>query len=111
MNLDPASYWNNKANLFTLIVELYKFDTDYLDSYNLKNNLLAFESDYREYLISQLKVSESSPKNISAEQIKYFEYAREAVNELQAREYRGDMINSIINKCIKKMQRTRKSSN
>jgi hypothetical protein len=33
--------------------------------------------------------------------VKYFEFAKEAVNEKKSRDYRGEIIHELINTCIK----------
>lgn len=101
MELSEKSYWFNKANVFTLIIELYKFDTDSIDYEQLKSKLIEFEGEYKLHTIKELRDTEDGG-TFSSDQIKYFDYAREAVNEVYAREFRGSLVNGMIEKCLKK---------
>ena len=87
--------WYNKANLFTLLVELDKTTINEIDSQcfsEILNNL-------------DIKVSnmEQGTQNqaLTPDEIKYFGYAREAVNQRVAREYRGEFINKVLMSCHK----------
>ncbi len=99
LNLDLKSYWLNKANAFSLIIELYKFDTSKIDEIALADELNQFESDYKEWQKAQ--ANEVPYKERYIGQIKYFEYSREGVNEVVAREHRGEIIKSIITRHLK----------
>jgi len=99
LNLDARSYWLNKANAFSLIVELYKFDTSKIDRITLTDELNQFESDYKEWVKAQ--ANEVPYKERYVGQIKYFEYSREGVNEVAARDHRGEIIKNIITRNLK----------
>lgn len=95
LKLDDKSYWYNKANLFSIIVELYKYDDlSIIDKSIFSGKLSDFEKDYRKF------TSEKDFKENIEGQIKYYEYAKEAVNEISAREHRGNIINDFIKASI-----------
>lgn len=96
LELSDKSYWFNKANLFTLVIELYKFETVTIDGVKLKAELDDIEDKSLEYNRA-LKLSE--PIELDSRLVKYFEFAREAVNETTAREYRGELIREKILEC------------
>lgn len=88
-DLDSSSYWYNKANIFTLITELYKYDVARIDAANLKELLVQLEGKYKDYM-------NSNQAGLDPGEIKYFDYSREAVNEKYARDHRGTIIRSYI---------------
>lgn len=99
LNLEINSYWFNKANIFTLIIELSKFELSDINPFKLVDELNLMEADYKTYLKNQameLPFTERFP-----EQSKYFEYAREAVNEISAREFRGKIVHGFIQNSLK----------
>lgn len=96
LNLSEKSYWLTKTNVFTLIIELFKFDDlNKISKDKFKNSLESFELDYKDY---QHKPSDF--KENFTNQTKYFEFSREAMNELPARELRGKLMNTLINNCL-----------
>lgn len=94
LNLDAKSYWLNKANAFSLIVELYKVETSKVDINGLSIELNQFESDYKEWVKAQANEVPYVERYVG--QIKYFEYSREGVNEVTARDHRGEIVRNII---------------
>ncbi len=93
LKLESKSYWFNKANIFTLIVELYNLETSTLDVGAVSNKLHELESTYKEYL--------KDPEGDFASDLKrYFEFSREGVNEKVAREHRGKIINGLFTSSI-----------
>ena len=97
LKFDSSSYWFNKANIFTLIVELYNYDLKAIQIDKLKIALERLEEDNTKYLIA-LK-QKTGPK-ISKEHEKYIESSREGVNGKPARDYRGKVINKMIKRCL-----------
>ncbi|MCG7502222.1 DUF262 domain-containing protein [Tenacibaculum sp. Mcav3-52] len=95
LGFDKKSYWFNKANIFTLIIELIQYDLTSIDKEGFARDLKNFELEYNEY--TKLEAKENFKESLDG-QIKYFEFAREAVNEIPAREHRGKIINSFITK-------------
>lgn len=90
LNLDKKSYWFNKANIFTLIVEFSKKDLSILDSASIKTKLLSIEEDYKKYF------ADIDLENIPEDLKKYFEFAKEGLNEKKAREHRAKVIKEYV---------------
>jgi hypothetical protein len=97
LRLDDNSYWFNKANIFTLIIELYKYDVKSIDIKKFKSELEKIEEDNVKYL--QASRERVIPK-VSNTNLKYIEFSREGVNGKPAREYRGKVISKIIKSCL-----------
>lgn len=95
INLNPNSYWFNKANIFSLIVECYKYDTSTINLENLKQELERLEHENKQYLLAQIEGTEVT---IEPETTKYFDYAREGVNDKTIREYRGTFLKKVLDK-------------
>jgi len=90
LNLSPKSYWFNKANIFSLIIELSKINIDELNIERLKENLDTLELESKKYF------ADIELENISSDHKKYFEYAKEAVNEKKSRIHRGKVVKEIL---------------
>lgn len=88
LSLDTKSYWLNKANIFTIIIELSKIDLINLNIENLKNKLVELEEMY---IQNNIDIPEFN---------KYIEVAKEAVNDKKSRITRGDFISTILLKCL-----------
>lgn len=91
-SLDNKSYWFNKSNIFTLLVELYPYNTDEINVENFVKKLEFLESEYTRF-------SHSTPENpitISQKYVSFFEHARDSSNEVAARKYRGTMVKEFI---------------
>ncbi|MCF8363424.1 MAG: DUF262 domain-containing protein [Prolixibacteraceae bacterium] len=93
LKLSVDSYWFNKANLFTLIVELTKHYSNNVQISKLEEGLLDLENKVDIYYNGD----EHDLTLLSQDEKKYFEYARQGSHELNAREHRG----TVIAKCIK----------
>jgi hypothetical protein len=98
INLNPNSYWFNKANIFSLIVECYKYDTSTLNTENLKQELERLEHENKQYLLAQIEKAEIT---IDSETTKYFDNAREGVNDKPIREFRGTFLKKVLDKVKK----------
>lgn len=85
------SYWFNKANLFTLIIEIIKSDTTF-DNNLFENYLNELESKVDMYFLGE----EQDMGLISSDEAKYFEVARQGSHELSAREHRGKVVSNIL---------------
>lgn len=94
LDLNSNSYWFNKANLFTLLIEFSKIDINNLDFNILETKLLELEKKVDLYFMAE---SEEDLAGILEEEKKYFEVARHGSHELAAREHRGKVIKDIIN--------------
>lgn len=90
-----TSRWYNKANLFTMIIELDKVDLASVDPEKLGFTLTNLD---RRVALFELGVTTEEKVEITPREEKYFNYAREAVNQKTAREFRGEFIASIIEK-------------
>ncbi len=93
LGFDQKSYWFNKANLFTLIIELKDVKPDLINFNLLETALLDLEKKFDIYFSAD---SEEDLKDISEDERKYFEFARQGSHELPAREHRGKVIREII---------------
>lgn len=102
LNLSSDSYWFNKANLFTLLVELSKIDSSKINFEYLETCLLDLEKKVDLYFNGD----EEDIKNLSSDEIKYFEVARHGSHEQSAREHRGTVVQYIIGQSIQNMEPT-----
>lgn len=93
LQLPLNSYWFNKANLFTLVVEVYKLDTSTINTEDLKVRLMELENQNFEYLVATMT---GSAHQIPAEVTRYFDLAKEAVNDKPSREYRGQFVENLL---------------
>lgn len=94
LNLTKYSYWFNKANLFTLIIELSKLDLAKLDLSIFESQLLELETKVDLYFSSDESI------DISEEEKKYFEVARQGSHEKSARIHRGKVVKKLINNSL-----------
>jgi len=93
LNFSIGSYWFNKANLFTLIVELSKInDVKKINLEKLELALLDLENKVDLYFSGD----EEQSKLISPDETRYFEVARQGSHELSARQHRGKVIQELI---------------
>lgn len=90
LRFSANSYWFNKANLFTLIIELQKIDTQEINLEMLESKLLELEKKVDIYFL------DDDISIITDDERKYFENARQGSHELAAREHRGKVIQSIL---------------
>ncbi|WP_151989242.1 DUF262 domain-containing protein [Acinetobacter oleivorans] len=91
LDLVKGSYWFNKSNFFTLFIELSKcVETHYLDINDIKSKLIAIEEKSRQYFRREVV-------DLSDDEKTYFEFAKEAVNEKNVREFRGVFVRKILN--------------
>lgn len=93
LKLSEKSYWYNKANLFTLIIELSKINLDELNTDKLEIELLSLEDKVDLYFSAE---SEEDLKDISEDEKRYFEDARHGSHEKASREHRGKVIKEIL---------------
>ncbi|WP_407268204.1 DUF262 domain-containing protein [Tenacibaculum maritimum] len=95
LKFSTGSYWYNKANLFTLIVELNNIQINEIDINTLEINLLDLENKYDIYYNGE---DEEEIKKLTSDETKYFEVARQGSHEFSAREHRGNVIRILIEK-------------
>ena len=95
LNFSEKSYWFNKANIFTLLIELSKIESkDNLNLQKLERELLDLEDKVDLYFMAE---NEEEMRDISEDEKKYFETSRHGSHEKASREHRGKVIRSIIN--------------
>jgi len=95
LEFDSSSYWFFKPNLFTLMFEFSSLELSLIDIPALKSGLNKLASLYSVYFSNENNIE------ISAGDKKYFEFAREGVNEKAARVYRSKIIQDILGGCIR----------
>ncbi len=96
LNFSLNSYWYNKANVFTLFVELSKIDPKDIEIRILETELLKMEEKFDLYFLAE---DESDIQLISEDERKYFEVARHGSHEKPARLHRGKVISDILSRC------------
>lgn len=94
LKMSPGSYWFNKPNLLTLIIELKDIEESELDLNKLELELSDLGYKYDLYFNG----TEDDIKILSLDEIKYFEVAKQGSHELSSREHRGLFIKNIIAK-------------
>jgi len=94
MEIGRHSRWYKKANLFSLITELDKIDLSSIDKNILGSTLINI--DFRATL-NEIGLDNDENDKLTADEIKYIGFAREAVNQKSAREYRGEFLRNLIN--------------
>lgn len=92
LHLPSWSKWFNKANLFTLIVELDRLDTQTLSIEGIRDKLLEFGV---KIILNEVGLDEDTNK-LDVEELKYSNLAREAVNDKNSREFRGRFIKKLF---------------
>lgn len=92
LHFSKDSYWFNKANLFSLLVELSKVKEENLDLENLEINLLDLEKKVDIYF------NDEDISMITEDERKFFEVSRQGSNGLSEREHRGKVLKDLINK-------------
>ena len=98
LEVKRSSRWYKKANLFTLIVELDKCDISKINKEQLAKKLN--DLDYRSNLIETGLAKAITPEaKTTSEEDKYLGFAREAVNQKNARIFRGEFIQKLIGEC------------
>jgi hypothetical protein len=93
MDFSRQSYWFNKANLFTLIIELSKIDKSSINIEVLQLKLSELETKVDIYFNA---TEETDIEAISPDEKKYFEVSRQGSHEKASREHRGKVISEII---------------
>lgn len=98
LNISTDSIWYTKSNLFTLIIELYKFiinsehkNLAVIDTMKLTNTLEDFEKSYYKYMSNKDEYEEST-----SGEVQYFEAFRQGVNDVGPRGSRGKMMQEFI---------------
>lgn len=96
MELQRSSRWFKKANLFSLIVELDKVEVFKVNPQKLKQILEGLD---QKAMLQEFGLND--PKDdLSADETTYFSFAREAVNQKAAREFRGKFLAGLIKQSL-----------
>ncbi|WDF45995.1 DUF262 domain-containing protein [Chryseobacterium sp. KACC 21268] len=96
LKLAKESYWFNKANLFTLIIEFQNLKFEEINFDKLEYYLLDLEEKVDIYFDG----SEDQMEILSNDEKRYFEVARQGSHELAAREHRAKVIKDIVLKSL-----------
>jgi hypothetical protein len=96
LRLERTSRWFNKANLLTLLVELDKAEVEEIDPEMLSELLSQLN---QRWMLDEVGLNESSP--LSIQEVVYIGYAREAVNQKAAREFRGEFVRGLFQQAAK----------
>lgn len=93
-----SSRWYNKANLFSIIVELDKVTLEKISPLRMGEILKDLDRKASIEEIGLILDGHFEGSRLNSEEKRYFDYAREAVNQRAAREYRGQFISELIHK-------------
>ncbi len=96
LKFSKNSYWFNKPNLFTLIIELTKVPTNKLVLEDLERALFDLENKVDSYFNGD----ENEIKLLTSDETKFFEVSRQGSHELSAREHRGKVVSNILRKSL-----------
>ncbi len=96
LEFKKGSYWYNKPNIFTLIIELSKIDVEKIDPVNLKEALAKMEDESIKYF-ANIEI-----EKISDDDKKYFEYAKQGINDKNQRPHRAKVVSNLVSKALKK---------
>jgi len=86
LQLEPDTIWYRKSNLFTLIIELYKFKSEIYEKF-FGQKLIQFEND-----ILANKNADKNENDFS----KYYSYMYTGTNSRQARVTRAELFNKYV---------------
>lgn len=90
LELKNGSYWYNKPNIFTLIVELSKVKIENINSSKFKNDLNNLEELSLKYF-ANVEI-----EKMGDEEKRYFEYAKQGINDKIQRVHRAKVIRNLI---------------
>lgn len=90
LDLSKGSYWYNKPNIFTLIIELSKVDVETIDIQKFRNTLLNMEEESIKYF-ANIEI-----EKIGDDNKKYFEYAKQGINDKNTRLHRAKVVSDLI---------------
>lgn len=94
LELGKGSYWFNKPNIFTIIIELNKVELSLINIAILKENLISLENESVKYFAN------IETEKISDENKKYFEYAKQGINDKNQRLHRAKVISDLIQRSL-----------
>jgi hypothetical protein len=102
LKFERKSRWLKKANLFTLLVELSKFDISRIDTKEFLKYLERFD---RRASLDEFGLGDQADALLPEEK-KYLELAREAVNEKASRDFRGSFMHNVFQSCMNQQAQT-----
>lgn len=94
LELEKGSYWFNKPNIFTIIIELNKVELSLINTAVLKENLISLENESVKYFAN------IETEKINDENKKYFEYAKQGINDKNQRLHRAKVISDLIQRSL-----------
>lgn len=97
IEIKKYSRWYKKANLFTLMVELDRISLEHIN----RDKFLGFLIDLDHRANEGERDDQNGLPGLTSDEEQYIGYAREAVNQKIAREFRGRFIHQLIEKCKK----------
>jgi len=97
LKLSKDSYWYNKPNLFTLIIELHDVNLKDLSLNKFERNLLDLEEKVDIYFNGD---DEADIQLLSADETKFFEVSRQGSHEFASREHRAKVIREFIDNSL-----------
>lgn len=95
LDIKDKKLWTTKVNMFTLVVELSKFDNLNLFKRDKVINMLQ-DLDAK-YLIYK---AQPTSNDISTEERNYFNYSLQGINDKANRVYRGEFLKNLLLSCI-----------
>lgn len=93
LEIPRFSRWYSKSLLFTLIVELCKYDTSKINRDLFRDNLLTLEKKFNS---KEFDIEIPGIEHMTRDEIEFFTLSREAVNEKSSRETRGNFVRVMI---------------
>lgn len=85
---EPNSYWLNKSNVFTLIVELSAYEVAEINIETLVTKMKAIEAVASTY--------QAQNDNAGSQESRYVGFIQQGVNERAARTFRGELIRGYL---------------
>lgn len=94
-SLHKYEYWVTKSCIFSLFIELFKYDINQLSASKFEKELKNYDDKFRE-LYNLQKFNE-----LEASEFDFFKSSRIAINQASSRRIRSKFIGEIIKKCFK----------
>ncbi|MCL9656271.1 DUF262 domain-containing protein [Pseudomonas protegens] len=104
LSLPRATTWLNKTNLFTLIIELYKYELSELNQEKLRSELISVDHKYRYFLLDEVDkdtlTAAGKGYEIDSETSLFFQNSRVAVNDKGPRIQRAQFVDKLIKSTV-----------
>ncbi|TNJ20546.1 hypothetical protein CF111_15065 [Aeromonas sobria] len=98
LSIPRFSRWYSKSLLFTLMVELYKYDKTQIKQDIFRESLLTLEKKANS---KEFEIEIPGVEDMTRDEIEFFTLSREAVNEKSSREIRGNFVREMIHAAIR----------